>query len=157
MEPTKAEIALQRKTLGESPIRTGFFWEAHKDGLIVRAEFDIHGGEHKLAEMDGLQPFEFHARPYDTNRFQAIHVTIEAGMEPIWLHVVNHGINLFAAGQRVDSALIFGRLHPPNAFGVRIEEVALVLADGTVAGFNKIETAKTVFYDAVRAAQAFAG
>lgn len=156
MHLSKGEIELQRKELAADPLRSAFHWEAIKDGLIVRAEFDVFSMEHKLAELEGLQPYEFFARSYRPE-IQSPFVTIEPGMKPIWLFVANHGINLFEPGERIDSALIFGREHPPTANGFVHEECALVMPDGTMAGFMSVDTARRAFFDAVAYAQAMSG
>jgi hypothetical protein len=153
---TDAERALGRKAFADDPRRASYSWEARKDGLVVRAEWDVLGNEHPLAELVGLAPYEFHAMPYKPDKFKAVKVDILPGMLPVWMHVVNMGLNLFVpTGEDLVACLIFGRQVPlgttPETYR---DDVTIILNDGTMAGFDSIDKAKAVFFDAVAGARA---
>jgi hypothetical protein len=144
---TDAEVKAARDRYARDPRRASFFWEAQKDGLIVRAEWDVNGVEHPLKELDGLEPYVFHAKPYRPNAFKAAFIAIEPGMKPIWEHVVNMSMNIFVQGGGVThtECLLFGREHPDGR-----QEIMLVLPDGSAHGFDSKDKARAAFWDAMK-------
>jgi hypothetical protein len=142
---TNAEEKLERAKYAADLGRASYTWEARVADLVVRAEFDVFGKEHPLSELHGLEPYFFHAVPYRPDKFKAAFIEIEAGMKPIWEHIVTTSINLFVPGpQQTIECLCFGREHPDGR-----EEVMLVLPSGDSAGFASRAEARKAFWDAV--------
>jgi len=146
---TLAERKLERQRYADDRARAAFYWEARKDGLVVRAQWDLDFIEHPLRELEGLAPYEFHAIPYRSTQFKAAFIPIEPGQKPIWLHHVNTSINLFVPGDQVNiEALCFGREFPDGR-----QEIMLVLPDGTAAGFKTVDESQAAFFGAIRSLQ----